>query len=149
MAGRRAINLDNVPEMVRKHKEGATLRALVEWLTGRGNRVSVETVRAELAKAGQAAEKRPELALTDAEPEGVADRIKALRYEIADERRAARERRGSDWKRYQGAIRMTMALIQMEARPASSPADSPSASETDAPGKPRFLIGGKPADLPS
>lgn len=117
MAARRVINLDKVPELVRRHSAGATLRELAAWLKEQGCKVSVETVRAELAKAGQAAEQRPELIIPEAEADTVPERIKALRYEIADERREARKVRSVDWKRYQGALRMTMALIQMEARP--------------------------------
>lgn len=139
MARRRSINQENVPELVGRYRAGAKLRELAEWLEGLGCKVSLETVRTELAKAVQAAEQRPERALSDAEPECWAERLRALRYELAQERAEARKGRRTDWKRYHGALRLTLALAKLENRAPASPA-APAALDQSASSATFFVL---------
>ena len=127
MARRRSINLDKVPELVARHKAGATLRELVEWLKTEGCTAAIETVRGELARAGQVFEQRPDVVIPEAEPETAADRIKLLRHEVSQERAEARKHRALDWKRYHSAMRLTMDVAKFEAKPAPGPAPGPAA----------------------
>jgi hypothetical protein len=121
MANRRAINLDILPELLNRHRGGESLRSLSAWLITKGCKVSIETIRAELARSGQAAQERPEVVLPEAEPEAMPDCLRVLRYEIAQERREARLDRARDWKRYHSALRLTKELYKLDARPASKP----------------------------
>ncbi len=117
MANRRTINRDTLPLLVERHKAGESLRALVSWLAEQGIKTGIETVRRELARAGFTAEVPPEVVIPAAEPETLEERRKLLRYEVAQERRDARVDKDADWKRYHGALRLSLALLQIDARP--------------------------------
>lgn len=131
MANRRAINPDTLPELLSRHRAGESLRSLSAWLITQGCKASIETIRAELARAGQAAQERPEIVLPEADPESVPDLLRVLRYEVAQERREARLDRARDWKRYHSALRLTRELCKMDGRPALGPTGNQPMSPTE------------------
>lgn len=117
MANRRAIEPEHVPELIRRHRAGETLRALAEWLKGLGCEAAPNTIRAELARAGLRAEVPADLVIPDAEPADPDERRRVLRYEVAQERRDARVDKDADWKRYHSAIRMSLELLKLDTKP--------------------------------
>lgn len=133
MANRRTINRDILPLLVERHKAGESLRKLVSWLAEQGIKTGIETVRRELARAGFVAEVPAEVVIPAAEPETLEERRKLLRYEVAQERRDARVDKDADWKRYHGALRLSLALLQIDAKPApEKPSGGPTQEQTPA-----------------
>lgn len=112
--------------MLRRHKDGQTLRQLAEWLKGLGCEAALNTIRAELARAGQRAEVPADLVLPEAEPESPEDRRRLLRYEVAQERKDARADKDADWKRYHSALRMSLDLLKIDTKPTAEPEQAPS-----------------------
>lgn len=127
MANRRTINRDILPLLVERHKAGESLRKLVSWLAEQGIKTGIETVRRELARAGFVAEVPAEVVIPAAEPETLEERRKLLRYEVAQERRDARVDKDADWKRYHSALRLSQALLQIDAKAIAPPAPEPPA----------------------
>ena len=141
MANRRAIEPEHVPELIRRHRSGETLRALAEWLKGIGCDAAPNTIRAELARAGLRAEVPADLVIPDAEPADPDERRRVLRWEVAQERRDARVDKDADWKRYHSAIRMSLELLKLDTKP--QPGDQP--GDGPAPGFVLPTFGAKPA----
>lgn len=130
----RTINQEMVPELIARHKNGATLKELVGWLAEQGCKTGIETVRAELARCGQAAQVPRTFVVPEAEPETIEERRRILRYEVAQEKRRAQLVCDADPKRYHSALRLSFELLKFDARPQpTKPAEVPAQEQPPAP----------------
>lgn len=151
MGHRRAIQDEQLEELLSRRRAGQKLRDIQLWLKDIGQPASIGTIHNVLAELGElsqtaAADRADAVAVPIEDETPPAERMKQLRHAVAKERAAAKLNVEEDWKRYHSALKMTFELIKVELRPAAvAQAGAPAAAP--APEPVVFEVDGKPFDL--